>query len=481
MTATPTAPTTVSTTASPGRTLTEAVAALAAGETTSLALVQEAIAVADTYDGPVGMFIDRYTDSALAAAEMADAARSAGEPVGPLAGIPLGIKDIITTSDGPTTAQSVVHEPSSFTGDAVVVQRLKAAGGIVMGKLSTMEFAIGAPDETKPFPVPRNAWSLDHWAGGSSSGSGSSVALGAVYGALGTDTGGSIRIPAAFNGITGLMPTYGRVPKSGCVPLGFSLDHIGPMARSAADCALMFDVLAGPDASDPTTLDVPVDAYTAALTGDLTGVRIGVDRLARIAGDREDAALVSTWEAALAVLEARGAELVEIELPFYAEMSTADFLIMLSEALAYHLPDLQARWEDFGAPTRQIISTAVMYGAGDYVQAQRARRVGQKALAKVYEQVDLIATPTSGAGAVSFEQLRQGVTSAFSPIYTGYWDTTGNPVLSLPMGFTVDGLPLSLQLAGRPFEEALVLRAGDAYQQATDFHRQVPDPLEVTR
>jgi len=479
MTATPMAPTTTSVTAA--RTLTEAAAAVATGETTSVALVQEAIAVADTYDAAVGIFIDRYADGALEAAEMADAARSAGEPVGPLAGVPLGIKDIITTADGPTTAQSVVHDPASFTGDAVVVQRLKAAGGIVMGKLTTMEFAIGAPDDTKPFPIPRNAWSLDHWAGGSSSGSGSSVALGAVYGALGTDTGGSIRIPAAFNGITGLMPTYGRVPKSGCVPLGFSLDHIGPMARSAADCALLFDVLAGPDASDPTTLDVPVDSCAAALTGDLSGVRIGVDRLARVAGDREDPALAGAWEAALAVLEARGAEIVEIELPFYAEMTTADFVIMLGEALAYHLPDLQARWDDFGAPTRQIVSTAVMYGASDYVQAQRARRVGQKALAKVYERVDLIATPTSGAGAISFEQLRQGVLSAFSPIYTGYWDTTGNPVLSLPMGFTGEGLPLSLQLAGRPFEEALVLRAGDAFQRATDFHRQVPDPLGTTR
>jgi aspartyl-tRNA(Asn)/glutamyl-tRNA(Gln) amidotransferase subunit A len=473
--------TTTATSATPtgaARTLTDAAAALASGELTSVALVQESIATAERYDEAVGLYIDRYDDAALAAAERIDAARASGAPLGPLAGIPLGIKDIISTADGPTTCQSLVFDPASTGGDAVVVQRLRAAGGIVMGKLTTMEFAIGAPDETKPFPIPRNAWSLDHWAGGSSSGSGSSVALGAVLGALGTDTGGSIRCPAAFNGITGLMPTFGRVPKSGCAPLGYSLDHIGPMARSAADCAVMFDVLAGPDASDPTTLDVPVDSYSAALTGDLTGVRIGVDRLARIAADREDPALASVWDAALAALAQRGAEIVEVELPFYAEMSVADWVIMLGEAMAYHLPDLQTKWELYGAATRRTVATGVLYSASDYVQAQRARRAGQKALAEVYRRVDLIATPTSATGAPTLRSLSdRGITGdVLTTTYTGYWDTTGNPVLSLPMGFTGEGLPLSLQLAGRPFEEALVLRAGDAFQRVTDHHRQVPNP-----
>jgi aspartyl-tRNA(Asn)/glutamyl-tRNA(Gln) amidotransferase subunit A len=463
----------------PARTLAEAAAALRAGELTSVALVSEAIAIADLYDGPAGVFIERYVDQALAQAERADAAVAAGEPVGPLHGIPLGIKDIISTADGPTTCQSLVFDPASTGGDAVVVQRLKAAGGIVMGKLSTCEFAIGAPDETKPFPIPRTPWSLDHWAGGSSSGSGSSVALGAVYGALGTDTGGSIRIPSAYCGVSGLMPTFGRVPKSGCAPLGYSLDHIGPMARSAADCAVMFDVLAGPDASDPTTLDVPVDSYSAALTGDLTGVRIGVDLLARIGGEYADSAVLPAFEAAVQALAQRGAEIVEVELPFYAEMSVADWVIMLGEAAAYHLPDLQTKWELYGGPTRAMLANGLLYSASDYVQAQRARRAGQKALAEVYRRVDLIATPTCATGAPSFAQLNDRGIAAdfFNTIYTGYWDTTGNPVLSVPMGFTGEGLPLSLQLAGRPFEEALVLRAGDAYQQITDWHLRVPRPV----
>ena len=463
---------------SPVLTLSDAAAALRAGETTSVDLVRDAIAVADLYDKPVGVFIDRYLDRAMTAAQLADDVLASGDPVGPLTGIPLGIKDIISTSDGPTTCQSLVHDPDSFTTDAVVVDRLKAAGGIVMGKLSTCEFAIGAPDATKPFPIPRNAGSLDHWAGGSSSGSGSSVALGAVYGALGTDTGGSIRLPSAYCGITGLMPTFGRVPKSGCAPLGYSLDHIGPMARSAADCALMFDVMAGPDASDLTTLDVPVPSYTEALTGDLTGVRVGVDSLDRVGGEYADPALLPAFEAALAELADRGAEIVEIELPLYAEMTTADWVIMMGEAMAYHLPDLRTKWIDYGAPTRETLVTGVLYSAADYVQAQRARRVGQRALAEVYEQVDVIATPTCATGALSFERLdAEGISGDFfSTIYTGYWDTTGNPVLALPIGFTADGLPLSMQLAGRPFDEALVLRAGDAYQQQTDWHLRVPRP-----
>ncbi|GAA1504290.1 amidase [Nocardioides humi] len=459
-------------------TIAEAAAALRAGTTTSVDLVNQVLAVADRLDAATGMFLDRYTESALAAAEAADADLAAGKDLGPLHGIPLGIKDIITTAEGPTTAQSMIHDRTALAGDAVVVERLRSAGGIVMGKLTTSEFAIGAPDGWSGMPVPRNPWSLEHSPGGSSAGSGVAVAAGGVLGALGTDTGGSIRIPAAYCGITGLMPTFGRVPKSGCVPLGFSLDHIGPMARSAKDCALMLDVMAGYDASDLCAIDVPADDYSGALTGDLTGVRIGVDRLARFGGDAEDPALPGAFDAAVAALAQRGAEIVEIELPFYDEMSTADWVIMLSEALSYHRPDLQSRWLDYGSATRRMLKQGALYSAMDYVQAQRARTVGVQALNAVYETVDLIVTPTAAAGAPAIDALYRMAAAPgkglFSSIYTGYWDTTGNPVLSLPIGLTAEGLPLGLQIAGRPFEEALVLRAGDAYQQVSDWHLQVP-------
>ena len=467
-------------------TITDAAAALRSGEVTSVELVERAIAVSAAVDDRVSSFLARFDAQALAAAAQADAALAAGAQIGPLHGIPLGIKDIIQTREAPATAQSLVLDPewSSAGEDAVVVSRLREAGGIVMGKLTTMEFAIGMPDPTKPFPIPRNPWSLDHWAGGSSSGSASSVATGAVLGALGTDTGGSIRVPAAFCGVTGLMPTFGRVPKSGCAPLGYSLDHIGPMARSARDCALMLQVLAGHDAGDPCSIDVPVPDYLARLAGDLRGLTIGYDRLARAAGELADPAVESVFDAALAELEAQGARVLEIELPFYTEMTVAAVVIMLSEALAYHLPDLQTRWSDYAEGTRNIIGRGVLYSAGDYVQAQRARRAGQKALAGLYDEVDLVVTPTASAGATALAELtsdnvRRG--GGFGPVHTSYWDTTGNPVLAVPIGHTHAGLPLGMQIAGRPFDEVSVLRAGVAFQARTTWHLRVPSLLDTAR
>ncbi|MFJ9123409.1 amidase [Streptomyces sp. NPDC102340] len=460
------------------KTLTDVAEAIRTGVTTSVQVVTDAIEAAERYDKAVGIYLARYDEQALEAARAADAALAAGEPVGPLHGVPLGIKDIISTREGETTAQSLVHDRTAMSGDAVVVERLRAAGGIVMGKLTTMEFAIGMPDPAKPFPIPRCSWDLERWAGGSSSGSGSSVSLGAVHGALGTDTGGSIRIPAAYCGITGLMPTYGLVPKSGTVPLGYTLDHIGPMARSARDCAALLDVLAGPHPSDPTLAAAPSVDYTGALTGDLTGVRIGVDRLERV-NPEYDPALNRAFDAALEVLTGLGAQVVEIELPHYAEMTTADEVIMFSEAFSYHLPDLRTRWLDYGAATRQTIGAALYYSSADYLQAQRARRVGQKAIQRTFENVDLILTPTVGGGAASLERVKDGFfqPGGIGPVYTGYWDTTGNPVMSVPFGFTDDGMPLGLQIAGRWFDEQLVLRAGDAFQGRTDWHLHAPDPL----
>jgi aspartyl-tRNA(Asn)/glutamyl-tRNA(Gln) amidotransferase subunit A len=463
-------------------TITAAAAALEAGEITSTELVTEAIAVADRCDAEVGSFIVRYKESSLAAAAAADEKLAAGEPVGPLHGIPLGIKDIISTTEGTSTAQSLVLDPQwgIDLGDAVVVSRLRAAGGIVMGKLSTMEFACGMPDFERPFPIPRNPWDITRWAGGSSSGSGSSVSTGMVLGALGTDTAGSIRIPAAFCGVTGVMPTFGRVPKSGCVPLGYSLDHIGPLTRSARDGALMLGILAGHDPSDATVVDLPVPDYVAGLTGDLSGLRIGVARLEQFGGALEDPALAGAFDAAAQALGALGADVVPIELPYYAEMMAANLVVMASEAAAYHMPDLQSRWTDYAPGTRNLLSMAFSISSADYVQAQRARRVAQRALADVFSYVDLIVTPTTAGAAHDFPQLETLLADGgFNAIYTQYWDCTGNPAVALPMGPTASGLPLSLQIDARPFDEVTMLRAADAYQRVTDWHLRVPPIAEL--
>jgi aspartyl-tRNA(Asn)/glutamyl-tRNA(Gln) amidotransferase subunit A len=456
-------------------TITAAADALRSGETTAVALAEAAIAVADEHDAAVGAFIARYTDQALAAAATADADFAAGIDKGPLQGIPLGIKDIITTAEGPTTAQSLVLDPQwgLDMGDAPVAARLRAAGATLMGKLTTMEFAIGMPDFARPFPIPRNPWNLDYWPGGSSSGSGSAVASGMVLGALGTDTGGSIRIPAAFCGVNGLMPTFGRVPKSGCAPLGYSLDHIGPLTRSARDAALMLQVLAGVDPTDPCSVDIPVPDYTASLTGDLSGLRIGVTRLDRYAG-AEDPALARVFDAAVAELTAAGADVVAVDLPYYAELTAAVFVMFAAEALAYHMPDMQARWADFAPGTRAAIGIGFGVSGADYVQAQRARRVGQKAVAALFTDLDLIVTPTASTVARRMDQLDTMLGEGLSTIHTPYWDVIGNPAMSIPMGFGTDGMPLALQIAGRPFEEGTTLRAADAFQQRTDWHLKVP-------
>lgn len=456
------------------RTISAALAALRSGEVTATALLDEAIAAADAHDDALGIYLARFDDPAREAAAAADAVYAAGDPAGPLLGIPLGIKDIITSVEGPTTAQSLVHDASwGDQADAPVVARLRAAGGVITGKTTTMEFATGVPDPSKPFPIPRNPWNPDHWTGGSSSGTGNGVATGAMLGGLGTDTGGSIRIPAAFCGISGIKASFGRVPKSGCVPLGYSLDNIGPMARSARDCAIMLAVLAGYDASDPSAADEPVPDYEAALTGDLTGLRIGIDTLAEYRRADQDPRLGELLDAALGVLTARGATVVPVQLPYYRELTAATGITSRSEAFAYHAPDLRTRWPDYFAATRQGVGIAPAYSGADYVQAQRVRRLGQRELAGLFGTVDLIVTPTASVEAFTVDGLGE-MTERFRAMHTSYWNAVGNPALSVPMGFGANGLPLGLQVVGRPFDEATVLRAGDAYQQETDWHLREP-------
>ncbi|WP_216895278.1 amidase [Nocardia alni] len=461
-------------------TLTDAAEGLRAGTVTSVDLTRAAIAAADQLDDAVGCYLARFDEYALERAAAADAELAAGRDRGPLHGIPFGVKDIIAMAEGPTTAQSLILDPAWGAGkDAPVVARLKAAGAVITGKTTTMEFACGMPDATKPFPVPRNPWNPETWPGGSSSGTGIGVASGMFLAGLGTDTAGSIRIPAAFCGVSGLMPTFGRVPKSGCVPLGYSLDHIGPLARSARDCAVVLEVIAGLHASDPDCVDAPF--AVPEWTEDLSGVRIGVVREGHFP-EQSDPALAGAFDAALAVLTGAGATITEVTLPYRQEMITADMITMGCEALAYHRTDLSTRWDDYFLATRAMVAIGAQVSGADYVQAQRVRRVAQDAVARLFDTVDVIVCPTAAVGAPTFESItgpggQPDIGTLFSLIHTPYWDTVGNPVMAVPMGFTAAGLPLSLQLAGPAFAEAEILRVADVFQQSTEWHRQAPQPL----
>jgi aspartyl-tRNA(Asn)/glutamyl-tRNA(Gln) amidotransferase subunit A len=457
-------------------TLTDAARALRSGETTSVELTGRALARADRLDAELGVYVTRFDDYAIATAEQIDADFAGGVDRGPLQGVPIGVKDILAMSEGPTTAQSLILDPAwGADRDAIVVERLKAAGAVITGKLTTMEFACGMPDPSKPFPIPRNPWDTATWPGGSSSGTGAGVAAGLFLAGIGTDTAGSIRIPAAFCGVSGLMPTIGRVPTAGCVPLGYSLDHIGPLARSARDCGAILAAIAGDDPRDPYSVDRPAPDYLAGLDGSLAGLRIGVDRGSTLGGPLDDPAAAGVFDAAVDVLRSLGASVVDCSIPFYGEAVVTQWVTMVCEALAYHRNDLQDRWEEYFAGTRAMIGLGAVFSGADYVQAQRVRRVAQRGLAGLFADVDLIATPANTAGAPTYEAIeRVGIGGLLATLHTPYWDAVGNPALVVPIGFTAAGLPLSLQLGARPFDERLLIRAGDAYQQATDWHLRVP-------
>lgn len=462
-------------------TIESAGAALRSGRLTSVQLLEHCQEVADRVDGDLGTWIVRFDEEAMVAAVAADAERADGIDRGPLHGIPLGIKDIIATDEGQTTAQSLVLDPTwGDQGDGPVMRRLRDAGSVIMGKTTTMEFAVGRPDFSKPFPIPRNPWNTDRWTGGSSSGTGNGVASGQFLGGLGTDTGGSIRLPAAYNGISGHKPTFGLVPKSGCVPLGMSYDHIGPMARSAWDCAAMLNVLAGPDASDRTTMppDGPTgyvaEDYLAGIGRGLDGLTVGVIENTRVIS-ASSAATLAVFADAGDVLRAGGAGLRPFEVPLYNELSVGAFLALEAEAFAWHRNTLASRWADYGRPTRLTIVQGALISAGDLVQIERVRHVacGQVLERMDAEGCDLLISPTTGYAATPFRGADPAAVSS-AALHTSAWNSTGFPALSVPMGFDPDGLPLGLQIIGRPFADALVLAAGHAYQQRTDWHLRTP-------
>jgi aspartyl-tRNA(Asn)/glutamyl-tRNA(Gln) amidotransferase subunit A len=442
-----------------------AAARLRDGSLTSERLVRDALARSDANAG-LGAYAHRMDDAALKQAAAADAELASGHDRGPLHGLPVGIKDLIAVADAPTRGQSLVHDLEWGGGqDAPVVARLRDAGAVITGKLATMEFGVGPPDPEKPFAFPRNPWDPNRWAGGSSSGAGIAVAARMVVGAVGTDTGGSIRIPAAFCGVTGLMPTYGLVPTDGCIPLGFSLDHVGPLARTASDCGALLEVLAGRDLElAPATAPAP----------SLDGLRIGVDVEQHLdAGDAQ--AAWSAFDRAMGVFRSRGAEIIPISIAHYAETMTAHRITLVSEALAYQRQELASRWGDFHAGTRVLFAQGALFSGADYVQAQRVRQVAQRALARQFTEVDIIATPTSTQPAPTFDVLReQGIAPVMEALRTLFWDAVGHPVMAVPIGFTGDPLPVSMQLAGPPHSESRLIEIARTYQADTDWHRCLP-------
>jgi aspartyl-tRNA(Asn)/glutamyl-tRNA(Gln) amidotransferase subunit A len=435
-------------------------------------LTDACLAHIEAVEPQLNAFITVTANEARAAAETAADEIARGEHRGALHGIPVALKDLFATAGIRTTAGSIILADNVPAEDSDPAARLKAAGAVLAGKLNMHEFAYGATGVNPHFGACRNPWDTSRITGGSSSGSGASVATGECFAALGTDTGGSIRIPASLCGVVGLKPTFGRVSRRGVIPLSWSLDHVGPLTRSVEDAALVLQAIAGRDPLDASSTAEPVPDYTAGLRDGVKGLRIGVPR--EFFFDNVDPEVAAAVRKAIGVLEGLGAVVREVSLPLIAETPPAVTAIMLPEALAYHRKWMEKRPDDYGEDVRYRLELGATFLAVHHVQAQRLREIiVGRWRDEVFDRVDVLAMPATMAPAFPIERSDLSVT--FSLIRnTNPLNLLGVPAISVPCGFTESGLPIGLQLAGRWWDEAAVLRAAFAYEQASDWRRQAP-------
>ena len=452
----------------------EAATLIAAKRISPVELTRAYLARIERLNGTLHAYVRVLHDEALAAARAAEAEILAGRYRGPLHGIPIGLKDIYDTAGIPTEGGSKSCLGRVPAKDATTTRLLREAGAVLLGKLTTWEFAIGGTAFDTPFPPARNPWNIDHDPAGSSSGSGAAVASGLCAMAMGSDTGGSIRWPAAWCGLAGLKPTYGRVSRAGIMPLSFSLDHAGPLTWTVEDAAIVLQAIAGHDASDPASARCPVADYRAALAGgNLRGLRLGVARAMferDCVGSEE---MLSAFDESVGVLRELGASIAEIELPPLALYNATAYLIARSEGFAIHEKALRERPQDYGALARDRLTIGAYVRASDMVQAMRRRQMLVEATTAAMGGVDAILLPTAPDPAPRLGDLAPYFGNQ-RPTYMRPFNLTGQPALSVCNGFDNAGLPLSLQIVGRCFDEAMVLRIGHAYERTTPWRGRRP-------
>ncbi len=447
--------------------------AIRQGALSPVELVDCCLARIERLDPQVHAFLTVTAERARADARRAEEEISHGIHRGPLHGIPLALKDLIDVAGVPTTAGSRILHDHIPSQDATLTSRLAAAGAILLGKLTLHEFAMGTPFLDDPIPPARNPWDLDRVPGGSSSGSAAALVTGLCAGSFGSDTGGSIRHPAALSGLVGLKPTFGLVSRTGVIPLAWSLDHVGPMARSVADVALLLQAVAGYDATDPASARVPIPNYAKELTGIVRGIRIGVpETFIRSVADLQPE-ITNAFENALDVLRRLGATTTPVEFTNVEHAQAILYPILLSEALAYHESWLRTRRDEYMRGFIRRLLLGLSFSGADYVQAQRGRALLSRGFDQVLEQVDLIATPTTSETAYPFESP-DGNPRPPRAGFTALANLTGQPSISIPCGFDRRGLPIGLLLSGRLFDEVTLLRVAEAYERATPWHTQHP-------
>ena len=459
--------------------ITEQAAMLRGGDVSPVELTSAYLDRIEELNGELGAYITVMGEQAMSQAQQAESEMQAGEDKGALHGIPVAIKDIIYTEGTLTSGGSKVLADFIPDQDSTIVRRLDAAGAVLLGKLNLSEFAIGGTID-HPFGTPRNPWNTGHTAGGSSSGSGIATAGGLCAGALGSDTGGSVRGPAGFCGIVGLRPTYGRVTRQGVLPMCWSMDTVGPMTRTVADCALMLNAIAGRDALDATSSDASVPDYSATLDGGVSGLRIGLPtemfEYEGLAADVRDSVM-----RAVSVLGEQGATAEEISLPLSANSGAVFIGTADVDCATYHADWLRTRGDDYDWSTRTRLESASLVPAWAYLRAQRARELIRRELMAELDKYDIIILPTGPVAAPTIEASTgrpggyyQGRLDLGRRRYTSPAALAGLPALSIPSGFSDAGLPIGMQIIGRAFDEATLFRVGQAYETATEWHTQHP-------
>ena len=446
---------------------------IAKRELSSVELTQATLERIAALDAKLHAYYTVFATEALVAAQEADAQIRDGNYRGPLHGIPIAVKDIYES--GPTTGGSKLRKDYVAQQDCTTVKKLKQAGGVMLGKLATYEFALGLPTLASYFQPARNPWNLEIDPGGSSSGSGAAVAAGLAFGAMGSDTGGSIRWPAFCCGIVGMKATYGRVSRAGVFPLSWDLDHTGPMTRTVRDCALMLQACAGYDPLDPASAHEPVPHFSAKLGHEIKGMRIGVPR--RLFTENCGKEILAAFDATVTQMTKLGAEVSEVESSTFGELWAVFWPILCADAAAYHLKDLQKRPDDYNPDLRLTLAAGVLVSATAYIQAQRVREQIRRRMLKQLETIDLFMLPATGCMPARIRAEASTGTFLTSDdffIYTPLFNLTGFPALVLPCGFSEAGLPIGFQLAGKPFDEATVFQAAYAYEQSTPWHTQHP-------
>ena len=459
--------------------ISEAARLIEAGEVSPVDLVEECLERIERLDDDLRAFITVTGDSALAEAKRADDAAARRNRKGPLHGIPVALKDIIDTAGVLTTSGSRIHAGRVPSTDATVTERLGDAGAVLMGKLNLSEFAMGGTVK-HAFGTPKNPWDRSRNPGSSSSGSAISVASAMCFGSLGSDTGGSIRGPASYCGIVGVRPTYGRVPRHGVTPLSWSLDTVGPMARTVLDCGIMLQAIAGHDPRDPTSSRSPVPNYTEELEARTGRLNIGLP-VELCEPDVLDPEVKTAFDAAMAVLQRVAGTISSVSLPAIDRSPVPVIVISDADAADYHAPWLRTRASEYDANVQLRLLTGAATPADAYVRAQRIRALVRAEMLGALDRFDVLAAPATHTAAPplaiaagtggSFGDLREDLPRR---VFSGPASLSGLPTLVLPCGFTTAGLPIGLQLMGRPFEEAALFRLGRAYERETGWHLQRP-------